>query len=127
MNVALERRNLIRHGTCKQDVYSGYKKVNLGTSSDWFTRTNNAKALVATITERYQVFENGVITYLLMMTNVLSCKDFTNVREYIIELENMQSKLSAHKIDLLQRFVVPRILSSLPSELGMIKTAFNTR
>jgi hypothetical protein len=90
-------------------------------------QTDSAKSLVAALEECYKLADNAEISSLLDTMNSLSYKDFPNVRDYIMRWTHMRSKLSAHDINLPDKFMVARILSTLPPEFGMIKTSFNTQ
>lgn len=56
-----------------------------------------------------------------------SPKDYANVYESIMEWVHIPIKLKAHGINLPEIYIVPRILSSLHPEFGMINTTFNTQ
>ena len=49
-----------------------------------------------------------------------------SVREYILKMVHLQTKLQSLKIDLLDSFLMPHALNSLPAEFFQIKTVYNT-
>lgn len=48
------------------------------------------------------------------------------VREFILKMVHVQTKLKSHDIDLNENFIVSHILNCLPAEFTQIKIAYNT-
>ena len=48
-----------------------------------------------------------------------------NIREYIMEISHLASKLRAHKLDLSKDFLVHLVLISLPTQLSQFKMRYN--
>jgi len=49
-----------------------------------------------------------------------------NIREYIIEMSHLASKLKALKLELFEDLLVHLILISLPTHFGQFKVSYNT-
>ena len=52
--------------------------------------------------------------------------DMTGVRDYILKMVHLQTKLKAQDIPIPDKFIVHQALNSLPSSFSQIKTAYNT-
>ena len=53
-------------------------------------------------------------------------KDKGNIREYIMEMSHLASKLKALKLELSEDLLVHFILISLPAHFGQFKVSYNT-
>ena len=53
-------------------------------------------------------------------------KDKSNIREYIIEMSNLASKLKALKLEFGEDLFVQLVLISLPAHFGQFKVSYNT-
>jgi len=49
-----------------------------------------------------------------------------NIREYIMEMSHLSSKLKALKLELFEDLLVHLILISLPAHFGQFKVSYNT-
>ena len=48
-----------------------------------------------------------------------------NIREYIMEMSHLASKLRAHKLDLFEDFLVHLVMISLPTQFSQFKVSYN--
>lgn len=48
------------------------------------------------------------------------------VKEFILRMVHVQTKLKTHNIDLNENFIMPSVLNYLPAEFTQIKTSYNT-
>ena len=62
-----------------------------------------------------------------LLTNLISMryKGNENIREYIMEMSHLASKLRAHKLDLSEDFLVHLVLISLPTQFIQFKVSYN--
>ncbi|KAL0427153.1 UNVERIFIED_CONTAM: hypothetical protein Slati_2890100 [Sesamum latifolium] len=93
-----------------------------GTMSETLTK---AKDFFAHIEKRFVKNEKAKICTLL--TNLIS-KRYTgneNIREYIIEMSHLASKLKALKLDLSEDLLVHLVLISLSTQFSQFKVSYN--
>jgi hypothetical protein len=57
----------------------------------------------------------------------MSYKGKGNIREYIMEMSNLASKLKALKLELPEDLIVHLVLISLPAHFGQFKVSYNTQ
>ena len=62
-----------------------------------------------------------------LLENLISMryKGNGNIREYIMEMSDLASKLRAHKLDLSEDFLVHLVLISLPTQFSQFKVSYN--
>ncbi|GAV81196.1 UBN2 domain-containing protein, partial [Cephalotus follicularis] len=81
--------------------------------------TNDAGEFFAAVGERYQVSSNAEAGSLM--------SELIGVREHILRMVHLQSKLRARDIPLPNSYIVSHALNSLPISFSQIKTAYNTQ
>ncbi|KAM7460289.1 hypothetical protein LguiB_036337 [Lonicera macranthoides] len=93
-----------------------------GTISEKIT---TAKEFLADIEKRFVKNEKAEIGTLL--TNLLSMryKGKGNIREYIMEMSHLASKLRALKLELSEDLLVHLVLISLPTQFSQFKVSYN--
>ncbi|KAG6525509.1 hypothetical protein ZIOFF_015466 [Zingiber officinale] len=89
--------------------------------------TNNAKVLFEAIGQRYQVSSKAETGALMNELTSLRYDNQSGVREYVLKLIFLQSKLRGLNVTLPADFIVHHALNSLPPEFSQIKTAYNTQ
>ncbi|KAG6537615.1 hypothetical protein ZIOFF_002710 [Zingiber officinale] len=89
--------------------------------------TNNAKVLFEAIGQRYQVSNKAETGALMNELTSLRYDSQSGVREYVLKLIFLQSKLRGLNVTLPADFIVHHALNSLPPEFSQIKTAYNTQ
>ena len=52
-------------------------------------------------------------------------KGNVNIREYIMEMSRLDSKLRAHKLDISEDFLMHLVLLSLPTQFHHFKVSYN--
>ena len=77
--------------------------------------TNNAKVLFEAIGQRYLVSSKAETRSLMSELTSLRYDSQSGVREYVLKLVFLQSKLRGLNVTLLDDFIVHHALSSLPS------------
>ncbi|KAJ8758618.1 hypothetical protein K2173_000339 [Erythroxylum novogranatense] len=88
--------------------------------------TTSAKDFLTAVGDRYQVSNNAEYGYLMKELMDMSYDHNGVVREFILRMVHIQSKLKAHSIDLNENFIVQHALNCLPIEFTQIKTTYNT-
>ncbi|KAF7826463.1 UBN2 domain-containing protein [Senna tora] len=88
--------------------------------------STSAKEFLAAIGQKYQVSNNAESTCLLRELTTMKYDNSSGVREYILHMVHVQTNLKSLNIILLDTFMVPHTLNSLPSEFTQIKTEYNT-
>lgn len=71
---------------------------------------SNARDLMMSIGERYQVSTNAEVGNLMKQMQAISYKDAKDVRDYILRLVHIQSTLRAHHITIPDEFIVHHAL-----------------
>ena len=87
--------------------------------------TTNAKEFLTTLGERYQLSNNAESGYLLKQLTDMKYDNVGVVREFILKMIHIQTKLKDLDIELNAKFVVSHAINSLPVEFTQIKTAYN--
>ncbi|XP_078163504.1 uncharacterized protein LOC144558537 [Carex rostrata] len=84
-----------------------------------------AKLYLKDIEDRFVKSEKGEIGTLLTRLVSMKYKENRNIREYIMEMSNVVSKLRALKMEISDDFLVHLALISLPSHFGQFKIRYN--
>ncbi|KAF9687626.1 hypothetical protein SADUNF_Sadunf02G0112800 [Salix dunnii] len=93
-----------------------------GTMSDHIT---TAKEFLTNIEKRFVKNEKAEIGTLLTSLISMKYKGKGNVREYILEMSHLASKLKALKLDLSEDLLVHLVLISLPAQFNQFKVSYN--
>ncbi|GAV82535.1 UBN2 domain-containing protein, partial [Cephalotus follicularis] len=89
--------------------------------------TNDAREFLAAVGERYQVSNNAEAGSLMSELTGLRYDGLGGVREHILRMVHLQSKLRARDIPLSDSYIVSHVLNSLPISFSQIKSAYNTQ
>ncbi|GAV58696.1 UBN2_2 domain-containing protein, partial [Cephalotus follicularis] len=89
--------------------------------------TNDAREFFAAVGQRYQVSSNAVVGSIISELTGLRYDGLGGVKEHILRMVHLQSKLSARDISLPDSYVVSHALNSLPVSFSQIKTVYNTQ
>ena len=90
-----------------------------------FPEKENAKEYLTAIGERFQVSDNVESGCLMKQLTDMKYDNIGGVREFILKMVHVQTKLKSHDIDLNENFIVSHALNCLPAEFTQIKTAYN--
>uniref|UniRef100_A0A6N2MTR1 Integrase catalytic domain-containing protein n=1 Tax=Salix viminalis TaxID=40686 RepID=A0A6N2MTR1_SALVM len=93
-----------------------------GTTSDQIT---TAKEFLANIEKRFVKNEKAEIGTLLTSLISMKYKGKGNVREYILEMSHLASKLKALQLELSEDLLVHLVLISLPAQFNQFKVSYN--
>jgi transposase InsO family protein len=93
-----------------------------GTMSDQIT---TAKEFLANIEKRFVKNEKAEIGTLLTSLISMKYKGKGNVREYILEMSHLASKLKALQLELSEDLLVHLVLISLPTQFNQFKVSYN--
>ncbi|XP_057954717.1 uncharacterized protein LOC131148806 [Malania oleifera] len=93
-----------------------------GTMSDCITTT---KDFLTDIEKRFVKNEKFEISTLLTSLILKRYKGEGNIREYILELSHLTSKLKALKLELSEDLLVHLVLLSLPAQFSQFKVSYN--
>ncbi|GAV75179.1 UBN2 domain-containing protein [Cephalotus follicularis] len=88
--------------------------------------TNYAKELFAVVGQRYQVCSNTEVVSLMSELACMRYDGMGGVREHILRMVHLQSKLKVRDIPLSDNYIVSYALNSLPVSFSQIKIAYNT-
>ena len=93
-----------------------------GTESDEITK---AKDFLSAIEKRFAKNDKVEMTSLLTSLMSMKYKGKGNVREYIMEMFHIASRLKALKIELSEELLVLMVLVSLPAQFNQFKISYN--
>ena len=93
-----------------------------GTMSD---SIKTAMAFLADIEKRFVKNEKSEIGTLLTSLISMKYKGKGNIREYILEMSHLASKLKALKLELSEDLLVHLVLISLPTQFSQFKVSYN--
>ncbi|XP_027362607.1 uncharacterized protein LOC113870213 [Abrus precatorius] len=85
-----------------------------------------AKEFLTALGERYQVSDNAESICLMKQLTNMRYDNVGGVREFIMKMVHVQTKLKSHHIDLNEEFIVEHALNCLSAYFTQIKTAHNT-
>ncbi|KAM6580726.1 hypothetical protein CsatA_004500 [Cannabis sativa] len=88
--------------------------------------TTNAKEFFNAVEKLYDTGENAEAGHLMDEMTTIKYDELKGVRDFILKLVNVQSKLKDHNIPLPDSFIIHRALHALPASFSLIKTAYNT-
>ncbi|KAI4370853.1 hypothetical protein MLD38_019154 [Melastoma candidum] len=86
--------------------------------------TATARELLTALGERYLVPDMAKSSVLLKKSTSMSYDNVGGVRDYILKMISLQSKLKSLEIPLPEKFIILHALNSLPPNFSQIKTAF---
>ncbi|KAL2513398.1 hypothetical protein Adt_18998 [Abeliophyllum distichum] len=87
----------------------------------------NADKFLKDIEQRFAKNEKSETSTLLDNLISMRYKGKGNIREYIMEMSNLTSKLKALKLELSEDLLVHLVLISLPAQYGQFKVSYNTQ
>ncbi|XP_075486445.1 uncharacterized protein LOC142526056 [Primulina tabacum] len=88
---------------------------------------NDAKKFLTQIADRFAANEKVEISTILNKLVSLWHKEKGNIREYIMEMSNLVTRLKAFKLELSEDIVVHLVLISLPAQFNQFKISYNTQ
>ena len=88
--------------------------------------SNNAKEFLVAVAKRYQISDNAEAGHFMDELMNMRYDDMKGVREYILKMVHLQTRLKALDIPIPDKFIVHQALNTLPSSFSQIKTAYNT-
>ncbi|KAI3463922.1 hypothetical protein Pfo_020585, partial [Paulownia fortunei] len=88
---------------------------------------DSAKKFLEDIEKRFAKNEKAETSTLLANLVSLRYKGKGNIREYIMEMSNLASKLKALKLELSEDLLVHLVLISLPAQYSQFKVSYNTQ
>ena len=84
-----------------------------------------SKEFLEEINNRFVKNEKSETSTLLENLISMRYKGNGNIREYIMDMSHLASKLRAHKLDLSEDFLVHLVLISLPTQFSQFKMSYN--
>jgi len=90
------------------------------------TEDSNAKKFLEDVQQFFAKNEMTETTNLLSKLVSMRYKGKRNIREYIMEMSHLASKLKALKLELSEDLLVHLILISLPTHFGQFKVSYKT-
>ena len=90
------------------------------------TEDSNAKKFLEDVQQFFAKNEKAEASNLLGKLVSMRYKGKGNIREYIMEMSHLASKLKALKLELSEDLLVHLILISLPAHFGQFKVSYNT-
>lgn len=91
------------------------------------TEKTDVKTFLDSVEQYFIKNEKSETSNLLASLVSMKYKGNGNVREYIIEMSNLATKLKALKLDLSEDLLVHLVLISLPAHFGHFKVSYNTQ
>ncbi|RVW21782.1 Retrovirus-related Pol polyprotein from transposon TNT 1-94 [Vitis vinifera] len=88
--------------------------------------SNNAKEFLVVVANRYQTSDNAEAGHFMDELMNMRYDDMKGVREHILKMVHLQTRLKALDIPIPDKFIVHQALNTLPSSFSQIKTAYNT-
>ena len=80
--------------------------------------SNNAKEFLVAMGNRYQTSDNAEVGYFMDELMNMRYNDMKGVREYILKMVQLQTRLKALDIPIPDKFIVHQALNTLPSSLA---------
>ena len=81
-------------------------------------KSNNVKEFLVVVENRYQVSDNAEAGNFMDELMNMRYNDMIVVRDYILKMVHLQTKLKAHDIPIPDKFIVHQALNSLPSSFS---------
>jgi transposase InsO family protein len=91
------------------------------------TETENAKNFLETVKQFFAKNDKAETSGTLSKLISMNYKGKGNIREYIMEMSNLASKLKALKLELPEDLLVHLVLISLPAHFRQFKVSYNTQ
>lgn len=91
------------------------------------TESESAKKFLEEIKQYFAKNEKSEVSSLLAKLVAMKYKGKGNIREYIMEMSHLASKLKSLKLELSDDLLVHLILISLPAHFGHFKVSYNTQ
>ncbi|RVW22351.1 Retrovirus-related Pol polyprotein from transposon TNT 1-94 [Vitis vinifera] len=113
-----ERSNRLSLMIMKRDIPEAFR----GAVTDEVT---NASDFLAEIQKRFAKNDKAETSTLLASLISMKYKGKGNVREYIMEMSHLASKLKALKLELFDDLLVHLVLISLPAQFNQFKVSYN--
>ncbi|XP_078154373.1 uncharacterized protein LOC144549493 [Carex rostrata] len=113
-----DRSNRVSLMIMKRSIPEAFR----GSISDTIT---NAKEFLAEVETRFVKNEKSEIGTLLTKLVSMKYKDKGSIREYIMEMSNVVSKLRALKLEISDDLLVHLVLISLPPHFGQFRVSYN--
>ena len=89
--------------------------------------SESAKGFLETVEKFFAKNDKVETSSVLSKLVSMSYKGKGNIREYILEMSNLASKLKALKLELPEDLIVHLVLISLPPHFGQFKVSYNTQ
>ena len=90
-----------------------------------FDTIKTTKEFLEKIKNRFAKNEKSETSTLLENLISMKYKGTGNIREYIMEMSHLTSKLIAHKLDISEDLFVHLVLISLPTQFSQFKVSYN--
>ncbi|XP_028230556.1 uncharacterized protein LOC114410837 [Glycine soja] len=87
----------------------------------------SVKKFLEEIEQYFAKNEKAETSNLLAKLISMKYKGIGNIREYIMEMSNLTSKLKSLKLELSEDLLVHLVLISLPAHFGQFKVSYNTQ
>ncbi|XP_068645231.1 uncharacterized protein [Aristolochia californica] len=91
------------------------------------TESKSAKKFLEEIEQYFAKNEKSKASSLLAKIVLMKYKGKGNIREYLIEMSHLVSKLKSFKMELSEDLLVHLVLISLPAHFGHFKVSYNTQ
>nr|KYP69895.1 hypothetical protein KK1_009101 [Cajanus cajan] len=91
------------------------------------SESQNAKGFLDAIKQYFTSNEKANANSLLTKLISMRYKSKGNIREYIMEMFNLTSKLKTLKLELSDDLLVHLVLISIPTHFGQFKVSYNTQ
>ena len=121
-----EKRDIIRweksNRMCLMIIKKAIPEAFRGTILETIKTT---KEFLEEIKNRFAKNEKSATSTLLENLISMRYKGNGNIREYIMEMSHLASKLRAHKIDLSEDLLMHLVLISLPTQFNQFKVSYN--
>ncbi|XP_024009345.1 uncharacterized protein LOC112084445 [Eutrema salsugineum] len=88
---------------------------------------SDLKLFLAEMDLRFASSDKAEISSLLYRFSTMRYHSKGNIREYILEMSNIVSKLKTLKIELPEEVLIHFVLNSLPPQFNQLKSSYNTR
>ena len=88
-------------------------------------KINKVKEFLAEIEKRFEKNDKVETSTLLQSLISIKYKCKGNIREYIMEMSHIASKLKTLKLELSDDLLVHLVLISLPAQFGQFKVSYN--
>ena len=103
------------------------EEIHSRTLKKWFTSDCTAKEMMVALKARNRISSNAEVGTLLQKLFNMKYDGTAGVRDYILRMVDLKTKLQALNVSIPYACIVHQALNTLPPDFGIIKTNYNSQ